>query len=146
MDIQYPRTILRIKAALIDVVLILILLMALSYVFDNIEEVANWIKILIYVLVFYFYEPFWVGFYGGTLGHKIMGIEVRMMNDRNKRIGFPISMLRFMIKATLGWISFLISYSREDSRCIHDLACGTGVFYKRDLEPENKAVGALVNS
>lgn len=143
MEVQYPRTILRIKAALIDVVLILILFITLSYVFDRIEEVADWIKILIYVLVFYFYEPFWVGFYGGTLGHKIMGIEVRMMGNRSKRIGLPISILRFIIKAALGWVSFLISYTREDSRCIHDLVCDTAVFHKRDLPSEEGTVEAF---
>lgn len=140
MEIQYPRTILRIKAALIDVVLILTLFIILSYVFDSIDKVADWVKILIYVLVFYFYEPYWVGFYGGTLGHKIMGIEVRMMSDKSKRIGFPISILRFIVKAAMGWISFIISYTREDSRCIHDLICGTAVFYKRDLASENGTV------
>lgn len=140
MSTQYPRTIFRIKAALIDVVLILVLFITLSYAFDSLGQVADWIKVLVYVLVFYFYEPYWVGFYGGTLGHKIMGIEVRMMNDPNKRIGFPISILRFLVKAALGWISFLISYTREDSRCIHDLVCGTAVFYKRDLVSENGTV------
>ncbi len=117
----------------IDAVLILILFIALSYLFDTIGPIQDWVKILIYVWVFYFYEPYWVGFNGGTIGHKLMGIEVRMEDDRSRKIGFLNSLLRFVIKASLGWISFIVSYTREDSRCIHDLVCNTAVYYKKDV-------------
>lgn len=132
---EYPPTLFRIKAIMIDVIFILVMMVAAAYAIDAVGGVADWIRITIMSLLFIVYEPFMVSAYGGTLGHRLQGLEVRRVSDTSERIGVLMAIIRVIFKFVLGIFSVLTSYAREDNRCIHDLICDTVVIYRNQQEP-----------
>lgn len=126
-EMQYPPTIFRVKAALIDAVLILLLMVISAYAIDIAGEVDDWVRVTIMIVLFIIYEPLTVGLYGGTFGHRVQGLEVRKVSDTSERIGLLMAIIRVVFKFVLGVFSVITSYMRADNRCIHDLICGTVV-------------------
>ncbi len=93
-------------------------------ILDRYENVPDWIRILMFALLFIIYEPLFMTF-GFTLGNYIKGIRVRKNSDSTKRINFFQAVIRYPIKIFLGWISFLTINSNPKRRAIHDLVSGS---------------------
>ena len=87
-------------------------------------------RIILFILLFYLYEPILVSRYSGTIGHKIIGIKVKLYTDSNKNIGFFRALFRFYLKTVFGWISFFTVTFNKNHRSIHDLLSGSIVLYK----------------
>lgn len=68
--------------------------------------------------------------FGATLGHRSMGIRVSKVSDHGKKIPFPLALVRYVIKALLGWVSLLTVGSSKSRLAIHDMAVGSVVLYK----------------
>jgi len=132
---EYPPAGTRVKAAIIDFLLMLLVFTLTAYVIDAIGGAPNWLRASIFVLMVYLYDPLAVGLRGGTLGHHLLGVEVRSHSNQEKRINLLIATLRVMVKYVLGGISVLVSYSRKDHRALHDLICDSVVIYK---DPEKR--------
>ena len=62
---------------------------------------------------------------GCTLGNYIKGIRVRKAADSTKRISFLQAIVRYPVKLTLGWLSFLTIHTNTKRRAIHDMASGS---------------------
>ena len=70
------------------------------------------------------YEPILVAI-GGTVGQRIMGLRVRVKKSfvekrEKKNINFFSSLLRYISKILLGWISLLTIHSDKYGQALHD--------------------------
>jgi uncharacterized RDD family membrane protein YckC len=128
----YPGIIERVKASLIDYVVILIIMIFVGNLFAMFEEVSEGTRMIAFVLVFGFYDPLFTSLNGGTLGHSIIGIRVVKDDDSGKNISFPFAIVRYILKVLLGSISLLTISSSEKRRAIHDMAVNSLVVYKEE--------------
>ena len=127
---NYPPTGTRLKAGIIDFLFIVSIWTLTAFVIDSVGGAPNWLRGAVFVVMVYLYDPLSVGFWGGTLGHRLLGVEVRRNSQPEARVNLLLATLRVMIKYFLGIISVIVSYAREDNRAIHDLVCDSVVVYK----------------
>lgn len=117
----------RIKAAVIDGILLIAAMYAASEILNIFENVPNYIRISIAISLFILYDPFFTSQYGGTIGHSFSKITVRKDIDRENYIGFPSALLRFILKISLGWISLLTVTGNKKKKAIHDFVVNSVV-------------------
>jgi len=110
----------RVKAAVIDSIILIAAMYAVSEFFALFEEVPTYMRIMASVLIFILYDPIFTSIYGGTIGHSFAGIEVKRENDPSKNLDIFTAILRFIFKALLGWISLLTVSGNDKKRAIHD--------------------------
>lgn len=121
----------RIKAAVIDAILLIAAMYAASEILNLFDNVPNFVRISIAAILFILYDPFFTSRFGGTIGHSYSNITVKKDLDRNRNIGFPAALLRFVLKATLGWISLLTVTGNEKRKAIHDFAVNSVVLTEK---------------
>ncbi|HXB93512.1 MAG TPA: RDD family protein [Puia sp.] len=134
MEDHYPSLIDRVQSIFIDGILIILLMFVFSSVFDHFGDPPNWVRVVLFFAIWAIYEPLLVVF-GCTLGQYIKGLRVKNIDDTNRRIGVPASFLRYLLKSTLGWLSFLTINMNKERRAIHDLATGSVVIVVRQKVP-----------
>ncbi len=127
---MYPGLMERIKAALIDAILLIMLMFIVTQIFSILENVGETPRIITFLVIFLLYDPLMTSTFGGTLGHLIIGIRVRKINDPNKKINLPFAIIRFLIKAFLGWISLITVTLNDEKRALHDMGAQSIVVYK----------------
>ncbi|EDP69505.1 hypothetical protein FBALC1_17227 [Flavobacteriales bacterium ALC-1] len=120
MDNDYARLQSRIKAAVIDVIILMALMYCTSELLNSIENVNPSVRMYLFILYFVLYEPLLVSVFGNTLGHYYSDIKVRQEKNNGKKISFPLALIRFIIKSLLGWLSLLTITGSEKSQAIHD--------------------------
>lgn len=118
-----PGLIPRIKAMVIDSVIIVGLMLLVSSILNLLAIESGTIRGAALVLIF-LYEPILVTF-GGTIGQRIMGLRVRDFsayedNKQKQSINFFSSLIRYTTKLVLGIISLLIIHSDNYGQAIHD--------------------------
>jgi len=119
---EYPELTKRIKAAVTDGIIIIIFMLVISDIFSSLESVPNAARIIASLFIFVLYDPICTSFFAGTIGHKVIGIRVKRESDEQKNISFAAAIIRFIIKALLGWISFLTIGSSPKRMALHDIA------------------------
>ena len=124
-DIQYPSLLKRIQALFIDFILILVVFALSSLIIGLIGDTATGVKVGILIFCVIIYEPLLVAFTGGTLGHKVVGIQVKSYAQPDQNIPVFSAIIRIVIKGLLGWISFLSVSFNSEKRAIHDMASGS---------------------
>lgn len=132
MEKRYPDLKTRVQSTFIDGVLIILLMFAAAWMFDRInpgEEQEGWIKALVFAGIWCIYEPLCTTL-GATAGNYLMKIRVRRMSDSSRRVNLFQAFARFVIKALLGWISFLTIHFNPERRAIHDFAAGSVMLEK----------------
>jgi hypothetical protein len=92
----------RIKAIYTDMVIYVIFIFVVSAILDNIENVPTSIRIIAFVFIFIIYDPLFTSSFGGTIGHLVNRLRVKRSSDMEKKIIFPVAVIRFVIKALLG--------------------------------------------
>lgn len=126
---KYPGLLDRVKAIVTDVVVIILFILVTTYVFSLFENVPDNAKIIAFVFIFILYDPIFTSSFGGTIGHIMIGIRVKRENNEKKNILFPLAVLRFIVKAFLGWISLLTVTGNVKNKAIHDYLVGSVVVY-----------------
>ena len=121
---KYPELKERIQSTFIDLIIIIILMYVSARILENFEPVPDWIRVTLFVTLFFLYEPIFLSF-GCTPGNYIKQIRVRRYADSSRRINFLQALVRYPIKAALGWISFLTIGSDPKKRAIHDMVAGS---------------------
>lgn len=106
-DEQYTNLLERVKALFIDSLVLVFSMVIFTQIFSAFENVPDFVRISAAVLIFVLYSPLCVSFWGGTLGHHLVGIRVKNEKDESENITLLMAVLRFAIKASLGWISLL---------------------------------------
>jgi len=127
MQKKYARLPDRVKAAVIDSIVIVAAMYLTSEIFALFEHVPNSIRISAAILLSILYDPIFTSSFGGTIGHSKSKIEVKRESDTTKNISFPLALIRFLLKATLGWLSLLTVTGNEKRKAIHDLAVNSVV-------------------
>lgn len=127
MENEYATLLDRIKAVVIDSCILIIVMYTVSEVLNLFEEVPNYVRILIAAFLFVFYDPIFTSNLGGTIGHTFANITVKKDNQKNENINLFSALLRFLLKATLGWISMLTVTGNKKKKAIHDIAANSVV-------------------
>ena len=126
---NYPGISDRVKAIFADGIAIIAFLFTGSYIFSLFESVPDNVRMVSFIFIFFLYDPLFTSLFGGTIGHMINGIRVKRESDEMKNILFPLAVFRFIVKAALGWLSFLTMNGNKKRQAIHDLAVGSVVVY-----------------
>lgn len=124
MNEQYPEIKDRIQSTFIDTILLIVIMFIFSALIDKYENIPDWLRISIFVSLFFIYEPVCQSL-GFTLGNLIKGIRVRKSSNPNKRINIFQAFIRYPVKVLLGWISLLTVGSDSKKRAIHNLVSGS---------------------
>jgi uncharacterized RDD family membrane protein YckC len=99
------------------------------------ENLVDSVRIGTFIFIFFLYDPLFTSVFGGTIGHMMMGMRVKRENDETKNILFPMAIVRFAVKAVLGWISLLTVLGNEKRKAIHDyLIRSVVVYYQKDIK------------
>ena len=128
---NFPGIFIRIKAVFADTVVVVLLMVGTSRLFDLFPHVPDFVRAAAFVFIFLLYDPLFTSIFGGTIGHMVMGIRVCKEKDITQRIFFPLAIVRFIIKASLGWLSLLTVSNKNKGKAIHDLATGSVVLFKK---------------
>lgn len=121
---EYPTLSDRVQSTFIDTIFIVILMFISASFLDRYEHAPDWLRIALFFVIWAIYEPLCTTL-GFTLGNLIKGIRVRKANNTSRKINFFQAFIRYLIKISLGWISFLTMHSNKQKRAIHDFAAGS---------------------
>jgi uncharacterized RDD family membrane protein YckC len=127
--VEYPTLSDRVQSTFIDTIFIVIMMFIFASALERYENTPDWIRIALFFGLWAVYEPLCITL-GCTIGNYIKGIRVRSNRDRTKRINFLQAFFRYVLKFTLGWISFLTIHANKERRAIHDLAVGSVMIRK----------------
>lgn len=61
-----------------------------------------------------------VSIFGATIGHRMNRIKVQRDNI-DKKINFGFAIVRFIVKAALGWFSLFTVSTNKEKKAIHDI-------------------------
>ena len=128
---NYPGVFDRIKAIMADSIVIILLMFTASYIFSLFESVPDNARIIAFVFIFILYDPLFTSIFGGTIGHMLIGIRVKRESDEMKNILLPSAILRYIVKAALGWISLITVSFNPKGKAIHDYLVGSIVVYSK---------------
>jgi hypothetical protein len=118
---QYPSISDRVQSTFIDSLLIVALMFVCSSWLDRYENAPEWLRAALFVGLWGVYEPVCTSL-GCTVGNYLKNIRVRKHGDTGKRINLLQAFIRYVLKITLGWISFLSIHANKERRAIHDYA------------------------
>ncbi len=128
--VDYPGIIDRLKASVIDGLIIVALIGASTEIFGSLDQVSNTYKVIT-VIVIFLYEPITVSLFGASMGHRMCKIKVQNANS-GKKINIIQSVIRFLMKSILGWISLFTISSDKQNKAMHDLVVNSVVVYDED--------------
>ncbi len=120
MKPEYTNLFDRVKAAVVDGIVLIAMMFAASEILALFDNVPNFVRVVIFIFVFVLYEPLLVSIYGGTIGHSKLGITVRKDSDPSKKVSFFMALIRFVAKAILGTFSLFSVTSNDKRKAIHD--------------------------
>ena len=126
--IHKPSLLIRIKSSMIDSMVVLLLLFIAFEILNRLKIESGIAKGIILTFII-LYEPIFVSL-SRTLGQKFMGLHVRkfsLMEDGNQEANINIffSIIRFLAKIFLGWVSLLTIHGDDYGRAIHDKLGGS---------------------
>lgn len=125
----YPAILERVKALVVDWLIVLMMFIAVANTFEQFENVSPMVKGIAFFVIFGLYDPLMISFTKGTIGHKAMGLQVVHFENHQNSLSVAASVLRSIIKGLLGWISFLSVISNEEKRAVHDTATNSVVIH-----------------
>ena len=120
-----PTLLTRVKALVVDFCILLAVFSLMSVLIDAIGGVPDFLKGAVFVIMAYLYDPLLTAFTGSTIGHKLMKLKVRRYSEPEKNISIWQALLRFFIKISLSWLSFLTVTGTKHKRAIHDILSGS---------------------
>jgi uncharacterized RDD family membrane protein YckC len=131
--IYTPNLLTRIKSTMIDSVAIVLLMYVATIILDGLGIESGIIRGLAMLIVI-LYEPICTTV-NRTIGQIVMGTRVCKFkelseNGEREAISFPSSVLRFVVKVSLGLVSFMTIHSDADSRAMHDNASGSVMIWE----------------
>lgn len=120
MNVQYAILPSRVKAVVIDSIVLIAAMYGISEVLSLFEEVSDTMRIVSFILIFSFYDPFFTSRFGGTIGHSYSKINVKRENNLSRNISFPVAVIRYLLKTFLGCVSLLTVTGNDKKKAIHD--------------------------
>ncbi len=127
---HYPAITERVRAMYTDFFVFGILLTVSTSYLSSVPEEQYHLTLSIFLAILVLYEPLFTSIFGGTIGHLTNGIRVRSEKNEDKNLIFPLAVVRFIFKITLGWISLLSTGSNEKNKTFHDIIAQSVVIFK----------------
>ncbi len=124
--IKYPLLGDRVQSTFIDTILIIVSMFIISAILDRYENVPDWVRITLFASIWLVYDPLCTSL-GCTLGNYVKGLRVRQHNNHTKKINIVLAIFRYVVKISLGWVSFLTINTNHEKRAIHDFVAGSVV-------------------
>jgi len=123
VDFYKPSLMARIKSTMIDTIIVIVLLYVAFMLLEALRLDSMVLRLSIFGLIL-FYEPILTSM-NRTFGQKVMGLRVRKFkeyaNDENEvNINIASSIVRYLTKIFLGWISLLTIHSDRYGQALHD--------------------------
>jgi len=128
-NIHYPRLIKRVRAVLIDSVLLPVAIVATLIIGDALGVTHMFAKAMLFVVPVLVLDPALVAFTGGTVGHHLMKIRITRL-DGTGNINILAASVRFVVKVLLGWLSFVFVLTTKKHQAVHDLVARSLVVHK----------------
>ena len=125
---EYPLLSDRVQSSFIDGIFIIVMMFVFASLLD--DNAPDWIRIALFFGLWAVYEPLCTSL-GGTIGNQLKGLRVRKNAATNKRINIFQGFIRYVLKMSLGWISFITIHTNKERRAIHDLAAGSVMIRKK---------------
>jgi len=136
MKTQYAPISKRIKALIIDSIVIIILMYSITEVFNLFDFTPNYLRVSAFIFIFILYEPLLVSLFGATIGHFFNDIVVKQEDNEAKNINFLLALARLFTKSLLGWVSLLTVNANPKNKAIHDYVAQSVVLpYKSNNTP-----------
>lgn len=129
---SYPVLVKRVQSTFIDFLIIVVLMLLASLLLNAIgdeKDTPTWINVVLFLGIWGLYEPLAVA-YGCTVGNYLLRIRVVDANNYQKKIALWKAYVRYALKATLGWVSFLSVHFDPQRRAIHDFGAGSVMIQK----------------
>jgi len=119
---HYGRFLRRVQAAFIDAIVILVAIFSAVFIAVtlNSDHLARTLGFSI-AIGWLLYEPLLVALTGSTIGHYLCNLRV-VDNRTGGNINFFKAVVRTVLKAVLGWLSFVTMATTRRHQAIHDLA------------------------
>lgn len=139
----YPRLLRRIQAFFIDGIIIPCALFAAIFVVARFELQGIYIAFL-GALIIFILEPLLVSTTGGTIGHHMIGIEVKSKKSGG-HINIFLAVIRFVVKVPLGIFSLISVLTSKHHQGIHDLIADSIVILKNpETKPKHERLGVRI--
>ena len=129
MEASYSRFIRRVKAALVDSFVLALIMVSVVPALAGIESLPHFFRILITLLPIFLFEPVLVTLTGGSPGHHLFRIKIRNIAE-DRKLSILKSIIRFIVKAFLGFISLTLILFTKKHQALHDIASGSIVVLK----------------
>jgi len=128
-----PSLLIRIKSTLIDSAVVILLMFVAAFILNSLQVESGTVRGLAMGLII-LYEPLFVAL-GNTIGQKAMGLGVvksssLKQSGASENINIFSSILRYLAKIFLGWISLLTIHSDKYGQAIHDKVGNSIMTYK----------------
>lgn len=123
MEREYPTILERIKSTTIDTIIIIAFMYFASEILNSFENVPDYVRVILFAGIL-LYEPI-LTVLGATIGNEKMNIRVRSNSNQAKKINFFQAIIRFILKFSLGWLSFITFFFSDKRRTIHDYVSGS---------------------
>lgn len=127
--IAYPRLIKRIRAALIDSVLLPVAVFSALILGEAFGVSYPSGKVMLILAPIFVLEPGLVAFTGGTVGHHLMKIRITRIDGR-RNLNVVAATVRFIVKLLLGWLSFILVLTTAKHQAVHDFIARSMVIHK----------------
>lgn len=128
---MYPSIMDRVKAIFVDSLLIVAMMTIATTILEKYSIDSDIVTIGICIFIFLLYEPLSVSMFGGSVGHYAIGLRVKNKNNPTKNVNFILAIVRYIVKALLGWLSLITITLNNNGQAIHDLAANAIVIYKK---------------
>lgn len=117
---EFPSLRRRFLGVIIDTFIIMTVFLVAGQIIELVGEVHGSVRGLTLIFMFFMYDPIFVSFLGGTIGHKIMGMRIVDFKTKGK-IALHRALFRLIVKGLLGWVSFIAVSFNPSKRALHDL-------------------------
>ena len=94
---KYGSLLNRVKAAKIDFLIIMGLILLVSTMLSKFENVPDFVRVIFFILIFILYDPQLMSTIGATNGPLFLGLRIRRSKDEDRKIIFPIAIVRFIL-------------------------------------------------
>ncbi|WP_130734565.1 RDD family protein [Flavobacterium sp. J27] len=124
-EINYASVIDRIKSTTIDSIIIIGFIYLLSDILTDMNNTSENLRIILFISIL-MYEPIFITL-NATFGNHRSNIRVRKNKDTTKKLNFFQSLLRFVLKFSLGWISLIFILLNKKGRALYDIVSSSVV-------------------
>lgn len=126
---MYPRLLRRIQGILIDSLIFAIALALSIFIAGYLKLENDYINAAILLLPALSIDPFLITFTGGTIGHHLIGLQVRKQN-KDENINLVFAYIRTFFKIILGTPSLIFVLTTKRHQAIHDIVSRSVVVVK----------------